>query len=316
MTDVHEDSIDLPVADLDDERDGRPAQPRSLIVTIYGSYAREVGGWLSVAALIRLMAALGVDEPAVRSSISRLKRRGVLVAERVNGAAGYALSDDGRAILAEGDRRIFGRRGADAQEGWVLAVFSVPESRRAHRHMLRSRLAWLGFGTVAPGVWIAPAHLADEVRHVLTRLGLTDYVDLFDARYLAFADLSEEIARWWNLHQLQESYAAYLKAWRPVLERWRAIDAGGRGDAAADDGGGKGDAATDNGGAGGSDSRQAFVDYVYTLTAWRRLPYLDPGLPADLLPGDWNGTEAAELFFELRDRLAGPAHDFLEQLRD
>ena len=52
------------------------AAPRALIVTIYGLYAREAGGWLSVAALIRLMAELGADETAVRSSISRLKQRG------------------------------------------------------------------------------------------------------------------------------------------------------------------------------------------------------------------------------------------------
>lgn len=69
-----------------------PVQPRALIVTIYGLYAREAGGWLSVASLIRLMAGLGVDEPAVRSSISRLKQRGVLEPGRRDGAAGYALS--------------------------------------------------------------------------------------------------------------------------------------------------------------------------------------------------------------------------------
>ena len=49
------------------------AQPRALIVTIYGLYARDTGGWFSIAALIRLMAELGVDQPAVRSAISRLK---------------------------------------------------------------------------------------------------------------------------------------------------------------------------------------------------------------------------------------------------
>ena len=56
------------------------AQPRALIVTIYGLYARESAGWFSIAAVIRLMAELGVDEPAVRSAISRLKLRGLLEA--------------------------------------------------------------------------------------------------------------------------------------------------------------------------------------------------------------------------------------------
>jgi len=80
------------------ERD-RAIRPRALIVTVYGLYAREVGGWLSVQSLIKLMSALGVDEPAVRSSISRLKRRGLLLAEKVDGAAGYALSDRARARI-------------------------------------------------------------------------------------------------------------------------------------------------------------------------------------------------------------------------
>ena len=101
------------------------ARPRALIVSVYGLYAREVGGWISVSSLIRLMSRLGVEEAAVRSSISRLKRRGILEAERVDGSAGYALSSEARQILDDGDRRIFERRRATLGEGWVLAVFSV-----------------------------------------------------------------------------------------------------------------------------------------------------------------------------------------------
>jgi len=66
----------------DGARAPRGAQPRQLIVTVYGLYSRAEGGWMSVAALISLLTDLGVDEPAVRSSISRLKRRGILHASR------------------------------------------------------------------------------------------------------------------------------------------------------------------------------------------------------------------------------------------
>ena len=44
------------------------------------------------------------------------------------------------------------------------------------------------------------------------------------------------------------------------------------------------------------------------LTAWRRLPYLDPGLPLEHLPPDWPGIEAAELFSSLDSRLRDDAH--------
>jgi phenylacetic acid degradation operon negative regulatory protein len=267
----------------------RAVQPRSLIVTIYGAYAREAAGWLSVAALIRLMQSLGVDEPAVRSSISRLKRRGILVAERVGVAAGYGLSERAREILAEGDRRIFTRRVAVPGDGWVLAVFSVPETERSRRHTLRSRLSWLGFGSVAPGVWIAPAHLADETHDVLGRLGLARYVDLFTAQSVDAMDLSRDVARWWDLERIQGAYSDYVHAWRPLAAAWQRRRR--------------------------ADNEQAFVDYVQTLSAWRRLPYLDPGLPAEFLPPEWPAAEAAEVFFSLHDQLREPAHEFVDSVR-
>jgi phenylacetic acid degradation operon negative regulatory protein len=255
----------------------QPPQPRALIVTIYGLYARESGGWLSVAALIRLMAELGVDEPAVRSSISRLKRRGILEPWRPGAIAGYKLSEAGRLALAEGDRRIFGRPRATASDGWLLAVFSVPESQRQQRHELRSRLTWLGFGTVSPGVWIAPGHLAEETAGVLRRGGLEGYVQLFRAQYLAFGDVAGQLGQWWDLDRLQRLYQEFLDSYRPLLDQPPGTDAA------------------------------AFGAYVQALTGWRRLPFLDPGLPAELLPPQWHGQRAAELFDQIRSRLDEPA---------
>src|SRR5215510_5982161 len=144
-----------------------PTPPAPLIVTIYGLYgrsidsfdsARHTGDWLPISALVRLLAELDVDEPAVRSAISRLKRRGLLVADKRGGVAGYGLSPEAGAILDEGDARIFTPAEPRLADGWVLAVFSVPESERAQRHTLRTQLAALGFGAAAAGVWVAPAH--------------------------------------------------------------------------------------------------------------------------------------------------------------
>ncbi|MET7484451.1 PaaX family transcriptional regulator C-terminal domain-containing protein [Streptomyces sp. NPDC005538] len=277
----------MTASDLVDDSPGQPAPPRSLIVTVYGLYAREVGGWISVSTLIRLLAELDVDAPAVRSSISRLKRREILVAERRDGRAGYALSPYARAVLETGDRRIFERNDA-TDEGWVVAVFSVPESERQHRHQLRSRLAWLGFGTVSSGVWIAPAHALDDTRDHLLRHGLDQYVDLFRADYVAFGDPAEQVGRWWDLDALQKLYDDFVAEFTPMAARW-----------------------TETG-----QQQDAFVDYVHVLTAWRRLPYLDPGLPGTLLPATWSGTTAADLFSTLRQALAAPAHEFARRLLD
>jgi phenylacetic acid degradation operon negative regulatory protein len=268
---------------------GRQPQPRPLIVTLYGLYAREEGGWISVACLVRMLAVLGVDEAAVRSSISRLKRRGLLLSERVGGVAGYALSPQARAILDAGDRRIFERPSAALDDGWLLAVFSVPESERRRRHVLRSRLASLGFGTVAPGVWAAPAHLAGEVTEVLLFDGLTSYVDLFRADHLAFGDVGEHVRQWWDLGRIQSQYAEFIRVHAPLRARWRRRST--------------------------IPEQEAFRDYVSALTAWRRLPFLDPGLPSEVLPRGWPGHRAADLFEALRSLLAEPAHRYVDSLR-
>lgn len=265
------------------------ATPRSLIVTVYGLYARESGGALPVAGLIRLMAALGVEEPAVRSAVSRLKRRGVVESARVGESAGYALTDWGREILAEGDQRIFGHLRSDVDEGWVLCVFSIPESQRTKRHTLRSKLTWLGFGVASSGVWIAPAHVAGAAAAMLKRYGLDPYASLFRATHLGNAPLAGEVAKWWDLAALRRMYVE----WIGVHGRRNGLAPDAEADPAA-----------------------AFARWVHAVDDWRRLPYLDPGLPAALLPPDWPATRATALFDALRQRLAGPATVFVDRALD
>jgi len=50
---------------------------------------------------------------------------------------------------------------------------------------------------------------------------------------------------------------------------------------------------------------------VRVLTDWRQLPYLDPGLPGELLAEGWVGIRAAEEFFALRSMLEGPARGYV-----
>jgi phenylacetic acid degradation operon negative regulatory protein len=257
------------------------ARPRELILTFYGLYREVVRGWISIAHLIRLMAEIDVDAPAVRSAVSRLKRRGLIEARAVAGAAGYSLSPAGQQLLAEGDPRIFGRQPAQLSDGWVLAVFSVPESERGKRHVLRSRLDQLGFGSAASGVWIAPQQLAEEARHRVGTLGLTGYVELFEGARMPLAELRAAVGQWWDLAALAEGYDGFCATHEPVMRRWSRQRR-------------PGDAA-------------AFADYMRVVDSWRKIVYRDPRLPAELLPADWVGSRAERIFFGLHATLRGPA---------
>ncbi len=273
-------------------------QPRALIVTVYGLYGRgelaqlppaasasapRGDGWLPISLLVRLLAHLDVDDAAVRSAISRLKRRGLLVPSRRDGVAGYGLTDAAAAILAEGDARIFAPTEPRLADGWLLAVFSVPESERAKRHVLRTQLGALGFGACAPGVWVAPAHRLELTRASLERHSLAAYVDLWRAEYLAFGDIVEHAATWWDLDGVREAYQEFIGV--NATDRPEPIN-----------------------------PAEAFAAWVRVLTAWRRLPYLDPGLPVELLPADWPAPSARAVFNAARDRLAERAREFVATL--
>lgn len=266
----------------------RLLRSKSLIFDIYGAFIRDFGGWVAIADLLVLLGDLDVDEQAVRSSVSRFTRRDLLVRESRAGQAGYALSESALMILEEGDDRIYQRLAPAAiEEGWSLVTFSVPENLRADRHQLRSRLTWLGYGNFGSGIWIAPRRILERTTEVVSDLGLTGYVDIFEGHYQAFGDLEELVQRCWDLDGLRKAYRSYLVDFEPVARAWAETV----------------DPVTDR--------RAAFRDYVSALHRWRKLPFLDPGLPPQLLPADWEGKSAADLFNDLRSRLEPLARSYV-----
>lgn len=275
----------------------RPGSPGSLIVTFTGLHLRRIGGWIAVADLLHALAAVDLPATSVRQALTRLKTRGLLAADRRGTTAGYALTGLGERDLAAGDRRIFTAPDRDPAAGWALAVFSVPESDRDHRHRLRSVLAGSGFGTVANGVWIAPRSLVVPTRAELVAGGLDRYVTWLAVQNgtddgpeatIAAPDAAA-VARWWDLPGLAAQYRSFLDA-------WGAVDPGTV--------------------IAGGDGSAAFAGDLRLVDAWRVFPRTDPGLPLDLLPDDWPGTAAGDTFRRLRAAWAGPGRDWVDALID
>lgn len=268
----------------------RLLRSKSLVFDIYGAFVRELGGWIAIADLLVLLGDLDVDEQAVRSSVSRFAQRGLLVRESRDGQAGYSLSETALAILEEGDDRIYQRLAPAAiEDGWVLVTFSVPEHLRADRHRLRSRLTWLGYGNFGSGIWIAPRRIIDRTIGVVAGLGLSEHVDIFEGDYRAFDDLNELVRRCWDLDALRSAYRVYLEEFEPMIEKWSNVGLE-------------------------SETCHAFRDYVSALHEWRKLPFLDPGLPSQLLPSDWEGKSAADLFNALRNTLEPSARSYVSSV--
>lgn len=267
-----------------------PVRHQRLIVTIFGTYCRGDRRAIPVSTLISMLGDLGYDAPGVRSAVSRLKAKGILRSVRGGGPARYEPAESVLDIFEEGDERIFAREEHGVADGWVLAVFSVPESMRDRRHNLRSELSRMGFGVVAPGVWIASAAMRDVARARLRALGLDEFVEFFVGDHLTTGDMRAKVASWWDLGALDGLYAEFLGYYGRAVEDWTSR--------------------LEREGVVGSDDapahvrRDAFRYLVPMLTVWRRFPYRDPHLAAELLPPDWKGIEAHRVLLGAHEILA------------
>ena len=70
-------------------------QARSALFDLYGDYLRPRGGRAPVAALVRLLAPLGIAAPAVRTAVSRMVRQGWLHPLRLSAGPGLPAHAEG-----------------------------------------------------------------------------------------------------------------------------------------------------------------------------------------------------------------------------
>jgi len=143
----------------------------------------------------------------------------------------------------------------------------------------------LGMGNLSSGLWIGPRRILPDVVETVGALCFGDYVDVFTARYEGLGDVAELVHHSWDLAAIAELYTQFIRHHRPVLA---ALEQRRKPPAHA----------------------EAFVSYTSALHEWRKFPYLDPGLPVEVLPTVWPGRTAARLFGDLRSRLEPAAFEF------
>lgn len=261
---------------------------RTLLVTLLGAFARRTDDWMQISAIVGLLDALEVEESSVRTGVSRLKKRKWLIAERRGGRSGYRLTDAAKRSLLAGDKIIWhAREPAMLEDGWCIASFSIPETQRARRHLLRSRLALLGFGNVGAGVWIAPARMHAEASNLIDALDLAEYTNLFVGQHRGGQDLQAMVRSSWDLEDIDARYRTFVTDHADdiaVLDSMKGAQV---------------------------PQREAFIRYMRTLDDWRMLPMRDPGLPRELLPENWAGDEAARVLEYVVAELDAPALAFV-----
>jgi phenylacetic acid degradation operon negative regulatory protein len=262
--------------------------PRSLLFTLYGDYARPLGQEeVRVGALVQLADELGVSDNALRSALSRISREGWLSVQRSDGAPRYRLSARGHSLIEEGTGRIYGRHRASWDGRWLLVSYSLPERRRGQRDRMRVGLSFLGFGSLGNGIFVSPHDLRREVRELIRRHGVEEDVTMHHGTLEWPSDPAQVVARAWDLQGLEERYTDFLRSVRLGQAEAEQLN-----------------------------DREAFRRRFTLPHEFRRFPFSDPDLPDSLLPPNWVGTAAREAFLDYNRRLRIPAERFYMSIAD
>lgn len=251
-------------------RETGAASARSLLLTVLGEFVLPGGEPAWTGALVSALAEVGCEEKAARQALTRTAAEGLLTSERDGRRVRWHLTPRGHALLTEGTARIYGfGRSPQGWDGrWLVLAVSVPESQRQLRHTLRTRLTWAGLGSPTPGLWVTPdASKEREVAEVVSSLGVDAFS--FVGPFGSIGERARVVDQAWQLEELEGRYRAFLEDFRSTRTGTPA---------------------------------EAFRGQVLLVQAWRRFPFLDPGLPVELLPPNWPGSRATEVFHSRHDR--------------
>lgn len=271
---------------------GSALKARSVLFTIYGDYVLHFGGNIWTGSLISLMEQLGFSSGAVRVALSRMCQQGWLEAMRDGKLSYYALTDRGRERMEEAARRIF-RSPSDAWDGqWTVVTFASSESSREHRGRLHREMEWLGFGRMTSSTWISPNPVARAALSHLRLQGVNTGVEAFTARHLGPSSRQEIVARCWDISSIGRQYEQFIASWQLRFKACRARSE--RGDPIP--------------------GPACFADKTWLVHEYRKFLFVDPGLPAELLPRQWPGSAAWQLFRDYYQLLADGAIRFFEEV--
>jgi phenylacetic acid degradation operon negative regulatory protein len=251
---------------------------RSALFDLYGDHLRSRGSEAPVAAIVRLLAPVGIAAPAVRTAISRMVMQGWLEPVTLDAGRGYRATDRANRRLDEAGDRIY-RRHTPAWDGaWHLAVVAPP-TNRGDRARLRADLAYLGYAELRDQVWVSPYPRA-ELASVLQRAGATAWI----GRVL---DLEPDPTGAWDLPALRKAYDEWLGLADGLVAAHAAQHR--------------------------EPDEADFAARFHLVHEWRKFLFADPGLPPDLLPEDWPGHEAARRFAAEAARLKPGTDRFIDR---
>jgi ring-1,2-phenylacetyl-CoA epoxidase subunit PaaA len=241
-------------------------QPRALLLSLLGDVVFPSGGQAPVRAITEVMGLLDVPPDESRQALRRLAEEGLVELKAEGDRTVCALTSAGRRRMDEAADRIYLRRRLRWDGRWRLLVVSIADRSADEDEAIRRELEWLGYGQIQADLWACPWDLGPRLDAVLAKHDVLGSVEAFTSEHRG--DDVKLAATAYDLHSLQTAHRGFVDRFAPKGAEPHAHDS----------------------------NVTALVERLKLVHTWRKFLFLDPGLPSELLPGDWLGDEAAKVF--------------------
>jgi phenylacetic acid degradation operon negative regulatory protein len=262
-----------------------PGSARSILLTLLGEFVLPKGQPVWTSTLLSVLVGAGIAEKSARQAIARAATAGWIDGDRDGRRVSWTVTPGGRHLIESGSRRVhsMSHDGVAWDGRWLVLMTSLPASHRPLRAKFYRALHWTGFGNPSAGLWVNPhAGRIGEARKLIEDFGLSDLTYAFTGTALDIGvDTSQLVARSWDLQAVSHHYEAVTARFSTLRPR----------------------------------TGDAFLFHQVLLVNERqRLPFIDPGLPAELLPAGWAGRKSAAKLEALRDQWRGAAYARWDEL--
>jgi phenylacetic acid degradation operon negative regulatory protein len=267
-------------------RSRRTLRTGSLITTVFGDSIAPRGGTVWLGSLIAVMRDFGINERLVRTSVFRLVQDGWLQSNQVGRRSYYSLTEEGRERFEQATHKIYGEPATSWDGQWTTVLLNSIDG--ASKDAVRKELGWLGFGALSPSVLAHPAPDMAGLDLALQRLDVAGELVVMSGQTVRNEGSMRRLAgSSWNLVEIDESYASFVKRFRPLIAAY------------------------------GKDAnvslKSAFLVRTLLIQEYRKVLLRDPQLPLELLPEGWHGTAAYQLCRNLYRAIYAQADDYLTE---
>jgi len=260
---------------------------KTFLVTVFGDVISQHGQWVWLGSLIEVLSNLGYSERLVRTSVFRLVKDDWLQVKKVGRKSYYSLTENANNHYTKAARRIYSATRKHDDDRWLIVIPSFVDETQLVQ--FKRQLKWLGFSSLASGVYAHPFADRSSLNATLKELNLQNSVVVLSAKITdknSLAVLKKQVHEKWNLNWLDDQYSqffnTYQKQYDLIKKEKNKIS-----------------------------SEQSFLVRLLLIHEYRRILLKDNELSSSMLPIDWSGYKAHSLSKDLYALLSKQSQSYI-----